>query len=684
MSDRPTVADWLAKVPGLRRKGNEHVGPCPACGTGDDRLRITASGHAFCRVCAPDAAGYPTLLRAAGLNGAAAQPDRPVSRLPLNGAGKLVGTWTARDYDGRELGEHRRYDLPNGTKDCPWTKGVRPRSLPLYRADQLAGHDLVIVEGEKAADALAGALAADDGGARSLFAPAPPSVVGTWGTGATPDHAVLARLVERTKEHSRFILWPDNDDAGRKHMAKLAAGLIAAGADRTDLKVIEWTAAPPTGDAADWTARGCAPSWQELVATAGPVEVSAPAPGTEAGPQADRNADGLLAALTDLGVVVRYNTREQAAEYQYSTAPDWHRFHDRRESHLQEAIAKRFTTPRSKPLVFGRETWQRCLNALLFEREVDPFRAWLETLAPWDSTGRVDGWLAEVFDVRPDPLCQWAARCMFLGAVARTFEPGYALHETVVLIGPQGSGKSSAVSSLLPQTPEAENWFADGLNLAGDDKGRAEALLGKVVVEASELSGANRAELESLKAFLTRNNDGNVRLAYRRNPEPMPRRCIIVGTTNIEQSLPNDPSGNRRFVPISVWPGKRGHEGVRAYLGEHREQLWAEALALWRDGVSPRLPEDLKAAQRTATEAHRRRDDLLEDRVADWLATQTAPFTLAEAAVGCGLASTETEAARITQRDARRLGSALRVAGCTKRQVREAGGAGKKPWKWSK
>ena len=70
------------------------------------------------------------------------------------------------------------------------------------------------------------------------------------------------------------------------------------------------------------------------------------------------------------------------------------------------------------------------------------------------AAARVDGWLAEVFDVRPDPLCQWAARCMFLGAVARTFEPGYALHEMVVLIGPQGSGKSSAVSSLLPQTPE--------------------------------------------------------------------------------------------------------------------------------------------------------------------------------------------------------------------------------------
>ena len=74
-------------------------------------------------------------------------------------------------------------------------------------------------------------------------------------------------------------------------------------------------------------------------------------------------------------------------------------------------------------------------------------------------------------------------------------------------------------------------------------------------------------------------------MVYRRNTEPLPRRCIIVGTTNIDQALPNDPSGNRRFVPVAVWAGKRGHAGVRAYLDEHREQLWAEALALWRAGT---------------------------------------------------------------------------------------------------
>ena len=46
------------------------------------------------------------------------------------------------------------------------------------------------------------------------------------------------------------------------------------------------------------------------------------------------------------------------------------------------------------------------------------------------------------------------------------------------------------------------------------------------------MAGSMRAELESLKSFLTRTDDGAVRLAYRRNRETTPRRCTIVGTAN--------------------------------------------------------------------------------------------------------------------------------------------------------
>ena len=94
--------------------------------------------------------------------------------------------------------------------------------------------------------------------------------------------------------------------------------------------------------------------------------------------------------------------------------------------------------------------------------------------------------------------------------------------------GPQGCGKSTAplcVAAGHPMVP-------DGLHLAADPKTRTETLQSRVIVEVAEMAGSTRAELESLKAFLSRTDDGAVRLAYRRNPETALRRCIIVGTSN--------------------------------------------------------------------------------------------------------------------------------------------------------
>ena len=242
------------------------------------------------------------------------------------------------------------------------------------------------------------------------------------------------------------------------------------------------------------------------------------------------------------------------------------------------------------------------------------------------------------------------------------------MDEMPVLIGPQGCGKSTALRCVLP--PEHPDWFADGLHLAADPKTRTETLQSRVIVEVAEMAGSTRAELESLKAFLSRTDDGAVRLAYRRNPETALRRCIIVGTSNDRTCLPNDPSGNRRFV--SVFLGGGDPTALRAYLDERREQLWAEALAAYRDGVEARLPDNLHEAQSATNEQVRRRDDILEDALENWLPTAPKPFTLAEAAVGCRIAEAGREA-RLSMRDQRRLGAALTTAGFVKRRKRVDG-----------
>ena len=135
-----------------------------------------------------------------------------------------------------------------------------------------------------------------------------------------------------------------------------------------------------------------------------------------------------------------------------------------------------------------------------------------------------------IIDVAEESLNSRAGTFIFLGAVWRAYQPGVKLDEMPILIGRGGIGKSTALRYIFP--PELRELFTDGLHLAAQPKERVEAMQGKAVVEAAEMQGARRADLESLKAFLSRTDDGSVRLAYRRDPEPMPRRSIIVGTAD--------------------------------------------------------------------------------------------------------------------------------------------------------
>ena len=335
-----------------------------------------------------------------------------------------------------------------------------------------------------------------------------------------------------------------------------------------------------------------------------------------------KTREGLRAVLTELGFEWRFNLRAMRAELR-EHGGKWSPASDRLICDIRSQIPERFTDTAGdgdspKPLAFGRTAFEDCFGALLHRAEVDPFREWLEALPTWDGAERLDSWLATVFRVREsDGLAAWCSRFLPLGAVWRTYKPGTKLDEMPVLIGPQGVGKSTALRCMLP--PEHPEWFSDGLRLSADDKVRAEALQGRVVVEAGEMAGATRAERESLKAFLSRIDDGAVRLAYRRNPELMLRRCVLAGSTNDVHCLPSDPTGNRRFVVQTIEGAEGGPAGVQRYLDQNRDQLWAEALHRYHAGEQAWLPHSLAAAQTAANFEAVQVDENLEDAILEFL-----------------------------------------------------------------
>ena len=73
-------------------------------------------------------------------------------------------------------------------------------------------------------------------------------------------------------------------------------------------------------------------------------------------------------------------------------------------------------------------------------------------------------------------------------------------------------------------------------------------LPGAWIVEISELDGMKKAEVESIKRFLTTQSD-RYRPAYGRYTVDVPRSCVFAGTTN-ENAYLRDPTGNRRFWPV--------------------------------------------------------------------------------------------------------------------------------------
>jgi len=154
--------------------------------------------------------------------------------------------WPAHNATTGELvGYHVRKDRPDGTKDkMPWEdisgnpglNGFPTKDLSLYPYPIESAGEIVVVEGEKCADALI-----------DIGIPAVGTVCGAQ---TCPGDDALRPLVES----SRIVLWPDNDDAGRKHMSDISRRLHGLGA--TNLHTVNWPDAPEKGDCADAIVQG--------------------------------------------------------------------------------------------------------------------------------------------------------------------------------------------------------------------------------------------------------------------------------------------------------------------------------------------------------------------------------------------------------------------------------------------
>lgn len=232
------------------------------------------------------------------------------------------------------------------------------------------------------------------------------------------------------------------------------------------------------------------------------------------------------------------------------------------------------------------------------DRSYHPIKEYFRKLPEWDGVKRVDTALIDYLGAADNPYVRAVCRKTLCAAYMRVHNPGIKFDYMPVLNGSQGIGKSTFISNL------GMEWFSDSLNLSDmNDKTAAEKLQGYWIIEIGELAGMKKADLDKVKAFISRQDD-KYRASFGRRVTPHLRQCVFFGTTNSENGYLRDITGNRRYWNVKV----SGNSKYKSWqmTKDIVDQIWAETALLAEAGeelfLSPELEAFAKDEQRGAME----------------------------------------------------------------------------------
>lgn len=238
--------------------------------------------------------------------------------------------------------------------------------------------------------------------------------------------------------------------------------------------------------------------------------------------------------------------------------------------------------------------------------------------ATWTpSLAKVGTLTAEYLGVEPTSYANEVEKLMFRQLVARAKHPGCKADQMIVLVGKQGTGKSTFVSLLALDRTLFLEGFSD-FNV--EDLKR---ISGKLVVEIPELDGFTGKDKNRIKSIITQTTD-NYRESYAKNPVEHPRTALFFGTTN-DGTFLNDNTGARRYLLIESKSDMLGaNPGLFDGAAEREiRQAWAETIALYELWGEERflrslvLPKEV-ADESFAVQERYTEEDQLREMVISW------------------------------------------------------------------
>lgn len=224
-----------------------------------------------------------------------------------------------------------------------------------------------------------------------------------------------------------------------------------------------------------------------------------------------------------------------------------------------------------------------------------PIKEYLNSLE-WDGVKRVETLLPDYLGAEDDAYVRAVTKAQMIAAVARIYEPGCKHDHMLTLISArQGIGKSTFIQNL------GGAWFSDSF-FGVTGKEAYEQIQGVWLIEIGELTATRKADIEAVKHFLSKRED-IFRVAYGRRTSRFPRQCVFWGTSNNLEFL-RDRTGDRRTWPV-ICDINKPTKNVFGGMTDEVDQIWAEAVELYREGHPWHLDKDMEEEARKRQALHR-------------------------------------------------------------------------------
>ncbi|MEP0192035.1 MAG: virulence-associated E family protein [Erythrobacter sp.] len=342
-----------------------------------------------------------------------------------------------------------------------------------------------------------------------------------------------------------------------------------------------------------------------------------------------------------LGENIRWNELTHEAEWNDDRIEEHHLIDIR--LHLE---AQGFEPPiRDVPIAVARHAR---------DNPYHPIRDYLDGLE-WDGKPRLNSWLQDCLGASDTAYVGLVGAKTLIAAVARIYEPGCKVDTMLILEGPQGIKKSSAIAALF-----SEEWSTESISLFDAHNKMVMSMMGSWVVELAEFTAITRRDPGAVKGLLSISKD-KVVLPYAKTASEHARQCIFFGTINPgDTGYLTDATGNRRFWPVEV-----ANANIEK-LSTQRDQIWAEAVHRYKAKEVWWFETHEHEAIAQSEAAKREQIDPWVDLLAVEISRQgKARFSLVEAAAMVGLPRDRTD-----QKSSARIAASLKRLGYVSKPVR--------------